>query len=748
MASLAKADTETISGRVTTAAPESEEGERRHLRGVTLTLRDGSGAVLATALTEEDGGYRFDKVSSGRYTVTPAMPDFAFTPASRAVTIDDKDAKKQDFTALPTHRITGRVTTNYGGASNPIPLSGATLTLGGGAAATATTDGNGTYTFSGLVTGNYTITPRYAFQAIGAESGTDTNAAFSPASRSVIVSRSNIAGQNFNGFNACAALNGFCPAGSFFNGRDCGAPVIPRCVDSDGDGLCDAWERAGGIDLNGDGSIGLALPGTDPARKDVYLEIDYMVLPDQGTACTTVADCNAGQACTANICRGHSHQPRPAAIQAVVDAFARQGITLHVDPVHDAIPETPVLTLDPLDALCSGLPPSASNFHALKARYSDPKRKSAYHYAIFGHYNTCGSASACAECGRRVGFGGGGRSELPGNDVIVSTGVFFDSGLVPGIEHEAGLLMHELGHNLGQRHGGDSDLPDLKPNYLSVVNGMFTYTGIPVAATPGSVTPQACTTSADCPSGSICGTFSDTCVRIDYSSVALPLLDERNLDERAGIAAGTNDITGYICPDRFTQGAGAGTGPIDWNCDGNSTGTGVSADINGDEILPGGSVAALTGYANWPNLFYKFQCSTGGSANAGLFNQEPGLPVGEAIERHVLFAPRAVQIELMPGVPVARKAISLSSSGEVVVALFGAERFNVRDIDPASLRFAAAAPLRLEIADVNGDGKADLLLIFDSASLKLTPDARKATLSGWLKNSQAFTGETPATVVP
>ena len=54
----------------------------------------------------------------------------------------------------------------------------------------------------------------------------------------------------------------------------------------------------------------------------------------------------------------------------------------------------------------------------------------------------------------------------------------------------------------------------------------------------------------------------------------------------------------------------------------------------------------------------------------------------------------------------------------------------------------------MEFSDVNGDGKDDLLLVFDSAGLKVGSDTRKATLSGWLRNSQAFTGETPATVVP
>ena len=42
---------------------------------------------------------------------------------------------------------------------------------------------------------------------------------------------------------------------------------------------------------------------------------------------------------------------------------------------------------------------------------------------------------------------------------------------------QAGTLMHELGHNLGLRHGGD-DHTKYKPNYLSVMNYAFQLTGL------------------------------------------------------------------------------------------------------------------------------------------------------------------------------------------------------------------------------------------------------------------------------
>lgn len=167
------------------------------------------------------------------------------------------------------------------------------------------------------------------------------------------------------------------------------------CADSDGDGLNDAWEIAGGVDLNGDGQIDaqhdLLLPGADPAKPDVYLKYDYMVAsttPPLGTP-------------------PHSHQPPDAAIQQVVEAFAAHGVTLHIVPQHDAISEVAVTTLDPNPSMaCAG-----ANFvtvQSLRQQYFGP-RKWAYHYTIFAHNavlpDTAPDGSQCPadpECGVRI----------------------------------------------------------------------------------------------------------------------------------------------------------------------------------------------------------------------------------------------------------------------------------------------------------------------------------------------------------
>lgn len=65
--------------------------------------------------------------------------------------------------------------------------AGATVFYAGVASGSVTADGSGNYTISGLANGGYTITPA------------KTGFVFTPASRAVTVSGSNITGVNFTG---------------------------------------------------------------------------------------------------------------------------------------------------------------------------------------------------------------------------------------------------------------------------------------------------------------------------------------------------------------------------------------------------------------------------------------------------------------------------------------------------------------------------------------------------------------------
>jgi hypothetical protein len=271
-----------------------------------------------------------------------------------------------------------------------------------------------------------------------------------------------------NGYTLAASAEG--PGGrsivlsSPFNETRVGDPCLgPKpacssgCADSDGDGLNDAWEIAGGIEMNGDGKIDarhdVLLPGADPNRPDVYAKYDYMV------AAT------------------HSHEPPPAAIQQVVEAYAAHGVVLHIDPLHDAIPEVQVTTLDPAPTLaCAG--PSVVTMQTLRQQYFG-NRKWAYHYGVFAHSalqpDSAADGRSCPvdpECLGHPDHTSTGSAELPGNSFIVALGYFVDSGITIGIETWAGTFMHELGHNFGLKHGSlAAPAPQTcmlnKPNYIS-----------------------------------------------------------------------------------------------------------------------------------------------------------------------------------------------------------------------------------------------------------------------------------------
>ncbi len=396
-------------------------------------------------------------------------------------------------------------------------------------------------------------------------------------------------------------------------------PLEPACSgpDADGDGLPGAWETSQidpytgsgapkGIDLNCDGEISDAggdliwheAPGGD-STKDVYLEYDYMEHPPQ--PCVGPADCLFGEPCVANMCAGHSDSPPPEAVADVVTAFSNQGMTLHVDPAHQALPHADLLYIPvgPLDS-CA-LPGSVSLYDPAykgNAVNFDPRRRLGYRYAMFGHFS-------CADSASGVQTDASGLAEVIGNDFIVSLGGFTYQAADPSVRRRenAGTLDHELGHNLGLCHGGaaeaDPNNPcsggaavNKKPNHISVMNYQFQLAGITRAASPGT-------------------TFPPDLVlpwRPDFSHGVEPTaLDESALDETVGLGIVTapfdRDITRYFCLSRNETLLGPGTGPIDWNCD-FLIDPNVGADINDS----GGPAEVLAGSDEWGSLSFKFQC--------------------------------------------------------------------------------------------------------------------------------------------
>ena len=357
-------------------------------------------------------------------------------------------------------------------------------------------------------------------------------------------------------------------------------------ADTDGDALPDIWE-IGGLKIDGT-NLFLDLPamGANPLKKDIFIEVDYMV--KKGS-------------CFLFICsESYNHKPKPGAMARVVEAFANSpvrnpdgstGVNLHLDFGPDSV-MNPVTgkkwgvlsqanALPPDDTLGSIIPYIGdydwNEFNNIKRTNFAPVRQRVFHYVVFGHDLPAGLAGiSCNNDDDLNGFKQGASDFIVGLGPMISTG--------GTVNVQTGVFMHELGHNLGLCHGGPGSLlNDLdecnlngKPNYLSVMNYAFVARGLTINGQEG---------------------------HYDYSRFALPTLNENSLDETAGlkdnsiVAAGYG--TRYWCDadnDRYVNTVAS----IDWNCDGDTNDVRVTENINeGVEDPRNKEFGQLKSYKDW-----------------------------------------------------------------------------------------------------------------------------------------------------
>lgn len=256
----------------------------------------------------------------------------------------------------------------------------------------------------------------------------------------------------------------------FGNGPTCAAGSA-SLADADGDALPDTWETAG-VDVDRDGTIDLDLPamGARPDHKDLFVEIDHMV---------------RAPTCAWLICwGGRDFAPRPSALDDVRAAFAAApvanpdgtpGIRAHLDAGPGSV-MTGTTTWGARSR--AGVLPwtqrlgtfTASGdydwtaFDALKDAHLDLARRGVFHYAVYG--DTYGGSDAS-------GISRG----TPASDLLVTDGAPGWGGGFTRTQ-ERGTLLHELGHGLGLRHGGDVHT-NPRPGYASVMSYAFQLVGLP-----------------------------------------------------------------------------------------------------------------------------------------------------------------------------------------------------------------------------------------------------------------------------
>jgi len=93
-------------------------------------------------------------------------------------------------------------------------------------------------------------------------------------------------------------------------------------------------------------------------------------------------------------------------------------------------------------------------------------------------------------------------------------------------------------------------------------------------------------------------------------------------------------------------------------------------------------------------------------------------------------------------------SINLKSKGVIPVAILTTECFDALTVDPDTVIFAGAAPLRWAIEDVDYDGDLDIILHFKTQETGITAGDTKATLSGETFGGVPFTSTDSLKTVP
>ncbi|WP_246458545.1 MFS transporter [Saccharopolyspora gloriosae] len=126
----------------------------REIGGATVVLTDLRGEVVGSNATGEDGRYAFTDLVGGSYALTATAE--GFRPVATPVVVADGESTALDVALRTGAALTGVVrSANLG---HPVPDARVTLLDASGEVVTAvTTDADGTYAFTDLPDGDYTV---------------------------------------------------------------------------------------------------------------------------------------------------------------------------------------------------------------------------------------------------------------------------------------------------------------------------------------------------------------------------------------------------------------------------------------------------------------------------------------------------------------------------------------------------------------------------------------------------------------
>lgn len=338
--------------------------------------------------------------------------------------------------------------------------------------------------------------------------------------------------------------------GTFSTGVAYALPTDELSVDHDGDDIPTAWEL-NGYDADGDGVVDVDLEalGAHPGRPDLLVEVDVMTGLTNPPIASVPGTPGTFETCQAMF-----------AAAPILNPIADPGINLILD-TSGTVPYSAEVGFAPI----LPAPAGGTEFSGLKAtNFDNGTRDRLFHYCIWADMMP-GQFSGVSD----VEFGG---SES-GDDFLVSFDSFPNSYQTRRSQVET--FCHELGHDLGQRHGGDTH-SRFKPNYWSAMTYNWQLRSGQTNATRRNRVTCTPVYWADPTAVEVNGVPPAVVNAIvDYSHGMGPTLVENNGSLQEGIG-----VCGFA---------------VDWNNDGDATDTNLSVDADDN----GASNETLFDFSNW-----------------------------------------------------------------------------------------------------------------------------------------------------
>ena len=108
--------------------------------------------------------------------------------------------------------------------------------------------------------------------------------------------------------------------------------------------------------------------------------------------------------------------------------------------------------------------------------------------------------------------------------------------------------------------------------------------------------------------------------------------------------------------------------------------------------------------------------------------------------------PEAIVIDIKPG--SYPNSINLKSKGVIPVGVLTTYAFEASMVDPNTVLFAGAKPVRWALEDIYRDGFIDMIFHFKTQELMLYKDSTEATLTGYTLDGFYFEGKDSVSIVP